>query len=272
MAKPQSVRAVVDSMRAALARHPEQLSAVAAVVAALLASVLTLRLVRDHVAELLVVALAAWLARPLLSRLRSSQGAESPAAGGTVLQQVSMEVTRDAFKAAFASAQRQGEAGAGEPQGTVEECAVEEFDLTPSAPQAAAPVVAVPLDAVSAYDDNYRCSVLWAVFSATGLALCVEARGDGSLGPLQQAESSTLVVTPAGAEEHPATVHAALKASLHPCNDDNACRCFLHFPKVSRGDSLAFKFGDPDGGYEAALLCSLDDAFIAEHDGLDPLL
>ena len=252
MAMPPSAHAVLDTVRTALASHPEQLSAAAAAAAAVLASVLTLRLVRDHVAELVVVALALWFARPLLARLRSSHSAEAPAAG-THLEQVSMDVTKAAFKAAFAAAQVQGEA-------------VEQGTIEPAA--APATVVLVPLDAVSAYDENYRCTVLWAVLTADGLTLCIEAHGDGSLGPLQQAEHSTLIVTTAdGSVEE----HSALKAAMHPSNDENSIRCFLHYPKVSRGDTLAFKFGDPYGGYEAVQLCCLDDALIAEH-GLDSLL
>jgi hypothetical protein len=256
MAKLSSARAMADSLRAALARHPEQLSAAAAAFAAVLASVLTLRLVRDHVAELVVVALALWFARPLLARLRSPLSAEA-AADGTHLEEVSMDVTKAAFKAAFAAAQVQGDAA--------EQGIVEEFDLVPSAPPAAGPaaVVVVPLDAaVSRYDENYSCAVLWAVLTAAELTLCLEAHGDGSLGPLQQAENSTLTVTSAaGAVEE----RAALKVAMHPTNDENTVRCLLHFPSVSRGDSLAFKFGDPLGGYGAAQLCCLDDAFIAEH-------
>ena len=241
--------------------EPDQLAALGAACAALLAAALGARLVRDHVLELgvmLAAAAAAWALHA--QRTRALLGNNEPAAVEPVFE-MSADDANAAFNAAFAAAR------SCEVMEEVELVTEELIEAT--APVTPAPAVAViPVHAVSAYNEAYSATVSCVVISAAGVALCVAARGDGSAGPLQAVEQSELcATTPAG------DVRAAgpCRVTLHAGNTEDACRCVLHYPSgvVARGDALSFTFGA--GGYEPAPLCTLDDECVEAH-GLQALL
>lgn len=259
----RSMRAVaaLTELRACL--DPEKLALLGATCAVLLAAALGARLLHDHVLELGVMLAAAAAAWALYSRQGSAgSGNDAPACDETVLA-VSADDATAAFKAAFAVGSCV----------VMEEMVTEELIPEPFAQATASlpsTVAVLPVDAVSAYNEAYSATVSCVVFSAAGVALCVAARGDGSEGPLQNAEQSELcATTPAG------EVRAAgpCRVTLHAGNTEDACRCVLHYPcgVVGRGDALTFTFGTPSGGYAPALLCTLDDACVEEH-GLQALL
>ena len=279
----------MEVIRRALA-DPERLSAGAAACAAALAAALGARVVAAHGLELAVMVALAYAAWALLGKHRALSGAEQrPAeAAEAAVMQASEEATKAMFRTMFAAAAPPADGAL--PAEVAEEVVLEATEASDAAAFfrgtfAAAPAAAanpgdaeglpriavVPLHAVSAYDDAYAAAVHCAVFSPRGVALCVAARGDGSLGAVQAAEHSTLCAAPAdGGDERRA---APQSVTWHTANDDNAVRCVLHYATdaVARGDALSFKFGDPFGGYQAAELCVLDDAFVQEH-GLHTLL
>ena len=248
-------------MREALA-DPVHWGAALAALAAALAAALSLRLLYDHAAELAVIAAALCAAWALSAQLRAGSRAAGGDNAGAAVEEVTMDADMEATKAAF---QRAFAAAA---SAQVEAVDPSQEVLNFNAAAAAgpgAPFAVVPLDAVSAYNDEYVCSVHCAVFSEHGVAVCVAARGDGSLGPLQSAELSQLLATPAGGGEERRA--AAERVTWHDANGEDAVRAVLHFPRgaAARGDALDFKFGDPFGGYQPASLCVLDQAFVELH-------
>ena len=129
----------------------------------------------------------------------------------------------------------------------------------------------------SSYNKAYFCEARCAAVSAAGLEVCICATGDGSLGPLQQPEASTLrVALPSGSEMQfaalgfvpvapPPPDPAALQPVTAASPDGDRLHGVLRFPlrAAVRGGTLSLCFGAED--YEPAELFVLDDALIAHY-------
>jgi len=345
----------VAAFKQVLASNPETVKTAGAVLAAVIACLLSLRLVRDHVSDLIAVSAALYVAQSLRPRPVKAVPTTAVQEEVPIVLQFSQADANAAFRKAFAAAQppqpveQKQERG---PEAVVESVvvapqspppqrvsaapkvvsteqrseaaipvvAVEETPTVtptaepvstplpvfaerniaavasaepvvaeqqaPAAP-AAEPVVVIPVAAVSVFNDSYAATVNCLVFSAAGLAVSVTARGDGSLGPLQHVEASTLVVTPAsGAQildgdrtlQRLASRHCVSKSAVavkqHAADDGNTCCAVLQFDPgcVKRGDSVAFQYGEEFGNYAPAALCCIDDAFIAANTGIEAFL
>jgi hypothetical protein len=310
----------VAAFKQVLASNPETVKTAGAVLAAIIACLLSLRLVRDHVSDLITVSAALYVAQLLRPRpaAQAVPTTEPTSEAVPVVLQFSQADANAAFRKAFAAAQPPQpveEKQERSPEAVVEavvdapqtsppqhvsaapkvvsteqrsEAAtpVVAVKETPTATPAAEPVV-VPVAAVSTFNESYAATVNCLVFSAAGVAVSVTARGDGSLGPLQHVEASTLVVTPAsGAQildgnrtlQRLASRHCVSKSAVavkqHVSDDGNTCCAVLQFDPgcVKRGDSVAFQYGDEFGGYAPAPICCIDDAFIAANTGIEAFL
>ena len=134
-------------------------------------------------------------------------------------------------------------------------------------------LVSAPLDgpltlsldsAVSSYNDQYSARVESVVLSADGgLDLCVLATGDGSLGPLQNAELSSLTVCSPDGE----IVAILAPESWSDCEGSDRIHCVLHYrAALTRGASLSWSFGS--SGYSSAELLTLDEALLSANPAL----
>jgi len=119
--------------------------------------------------------------------------------------------------------------------------------------------------AVSVYNEQYSARVECIVFTAGGVSLCVLASGDGSLGPLQSAEASTLTIRRPGGK--PETL---APASWSGCETGDRVHCTLHYRTTAlvQGASLSWSFGS--AGYAAVEL--LDEGTLSKHPALSSML
>jgi hypothetical protein len=125
---------------------------------------------------------------------------------------------------------------------------------------------------LSSYSDVYSAQLTEAFISADALNLTVAALGDGSLGPLQGAEHSTLIVTlPDGRE-------LRVKPSMteHQPQSEDVWNGTLFYPRAGdgavvlvQGATVSWCFGE--SGYRAVVLFMLDEAFV-EATGLGGLV
>jgi hypothetical protein len=132
-----------------------------------------------------------------------------------------------------------------------------------STPAVAADSVTIPLSGVvSSFNEAYKCTVQSATVTPSALNLTLSVAGDGSLGPLQGASSSSVVVgdtafQPSMTQDDPAA-----------CSD-NVWKGTLYYPRqgdgavqIKAGDTVTFSFGS--GGYSQVALFTLTPAFIAQ--------
>lgn len=131
-----------------------------------------------------------------------------------------------------------------------------------STPAVAADSVTIPLSGVvSSFNEGYSCTVQSATVTPSALNLTLSVSGDGSLGPLQGAASSSVVVgetsfQPSMTQDDPACSENVWKGTLYyPRQGDGAVQ-------LKAGDTVTFSFGS--GGYSQVVLFTLTPAFIAQ--------
>lgn len=132
---------------------------------------------------------------------------------------------------------------------------------------AAAARRAVRLDGkVSVYNRAYHCILLEAAFSRDGLALRIHESSDGSMGPIQPPEASSLLLTlPAVRFAAPQTlVLQPVRCDLTEYTSTHAVG-WLHFPPAALrlGVRVSFRYGT--FGYGIVALFETDAAFVEAH-------
>jgi len=131
-----------------------------------------------------------------------------------------------------------------------------------STPAVAADSVTIPLSGVvSSFNEAYKCTVQSATVTPSALNLTLSVTGDGSLGPLQGASSSSVVVGD--------TAFQPSMTQDDPACSDNVWKGTLYFPRqgdgavqIKAGDTVTFSFGS--GGYSQVTLFTLTSVFIAQ--------
>ena len=111
---------------------------------------------------------------------------------------------------------------------------------------AAVDTVTIPLGVVSSFNEGYNCTVQSATLTKSALSLTLSVAGDGSLGPLQGAASSSLMV--GNSSSQPSMTQE------FPGNGDNVWNGTLYYPRagdgavfLAAGAPVSFSFGA--GGY-----------------------